>query len=155
MKRLLSISLGILSGMTAAFGARGPEVTNVEPPYWWTGMRNDTLQVMLTGPGIASATASVDYEGVRLAEQVNLDSPNYKLLYFVIGRDTHPGTMDIILTDGKRKAKVAYELKERDKNMAAHGGFDARDVLYLLMPDRFAKGADLKGDGLNHNPAVD
>lgn len=155
MKRFLSISLGLLSGLSAALGAKGPEVTNVEPPYWWTGMKNDTLQVMLTGPGIASANASVNYKGVRLAEQVNLDSPDYKLLYFVIGKETVPGTMEITLTNGKKRSRIPYQLRQRDPEMAKHGGFDARDVLYLLMPDRFSKGGDRKGDALTHNPAID
>ena len=155
MKRFLSVSLGLLSGISAALGAKGPEVTNVEPPYWWTGMKNDTLQVMLTGPGIASANASVDYKGVRLAEQVNLDSPDYKLLYFVIGKETVPGTMEITLTDGKKRSRIPYQLRQRDPEMAKHGGFDASDVLYLLMPDRFAKGNDLKGEGLTHNVPAD
>ncbi|MDE6577953.1 MAG: glycoside hydrolase family 13 protein [Muribaculaceae bacterium] len=155
MKKLLSLSLGILSGMTMAFGAKGPEVTNVEPPYWWTGMKNDTLQIMLTGPGIASAEASVDYDGVRIAEQIRLDSPNYKLLYLVIGKDARPGTMQIILSEGKKKSKLPYELKKRDEGMTSHGGFDAGDVLHLLMPDRFAKGGNNDGKGLEHNPAID
>ncbi|MDE6007605.1 MAG: cyclomaltodextrinase N-terminal domain-containing protein, partial [Muribaculaceae bacterium] len=142
MKRFLSVSLGFLSGISAALGAKGPEVTNVEPPYWWTGMKNDTLQVMLTGPGIASANASVDYKGVRLAEQVNLDSPDYKLLYFVIGKETVPGTMEITLSDGKKRSRITSQVRQRDTERAKHGGFDASDVLYLLMPDRFAKGND-------------
>ena len=157
MKKIISLSLGLLAGlgMTSSAAPKSPAVTKVEPPYWWTNMKTDTLQVMLTGPDIASTHASIDYKGVRLAEQVNLESPNYKLLYFVIGKDTPAGTMDIILSDGKKKIKVPYQLKERDKGMEKHGGFDARDVLYLLMPDRFAKGGETDGKSLNHNPAVD
>ncbi len=155
MKKILSISLGLLAGAAAAFGAKGPQVTNVEPPYWWTGMANDTLQVMITGPGIAAAEASVDYAGVRLAEQVSLDSPNYKLLYFVIGDDARPGTMDIRFSEGKRSSTVPYELKARSEGAREHGGFDASDVLYLMMPDRFAKGGDYKGEGLRYAAEVD
>ncbi|MDE5875125.1 MAG: glycoside hydrolase family 13 protein, partial [Muribaculaceae bacterium] len=143
------------TGLSSALGAKGPEVTNIEPPYWWTGMKNDTLQIMLTGPGIARANASIDYKGVRMAEQISLDSPNYKLLYLVIGKDALPGTMEIILSEGKKKSKIPYELKRRDSGMPDHGGFDARDVLYLLMPDRFAKGAENDGNDLEFNPATD
>lgn len=54
------ISLSILTGAASLFGAKkAPMVTNVEPPYWWTGMQEPSLQVMVTGPGIADARVSV------------------------------------------------------------------------------------------------
>ena len=135
------ISAALLAGVSSLFGAKKEAlVANVEPPYWWVGMKNDTLQVMLTGADIANANASVDYPGVTLAQQVSLDSPNYKLLYFVIGDNANPGTMDIRLTSGKRKQTLPYQLKARDRKAEDYKGFDASDVLYLLMPDRFSKG---------------
>ena len=80
------------------FGAKkGPEVSKIEPPYWWVGMANDTLQLMVYGTDIAKATASVDYPGVHIAESVSLDSPNYKLLYLTIDSDTKPGKMPLTL----------------------------------------------------------
>ena len=125
-------------------------VTNVEPPYWWVGMANDTLQIMLTGRDIAKADFTLDYPGVRIDRQVSLDSPNYKFLYLTVGRDAKAGKMEFRYTlDGKR-GKLPYELKEREPNASQQGGFDASDVLYLIMPDRFAKGLsdkdiDMKG----------
>lgn len=142
MKRLSIFSCGLLTGAAAVFGAsKAPIVTNVEPPCWWTGMANDTLQVMVTGPGIAKADVAVNYPGVRLAQNVTLDSPNYRFLYFVISPEAEPGTMDIKFSLGKSKQTVAYELKARDRKPEEYTGFDASDVLYLLMPDRFAEGA--------------
>lgn len=155
MKKIFSLSAGLLAGVAGVFGASAPVVTNVEPPYWWTGMANDTLQIMVTGPGIARSTAGIDYPGVRLVEQVALDSPNYKLLYAVIGKDTQPGTFDISFTAAGKTTEVPYELKKRTPDASATGGFDASDVLYLLMPDRFAKGADNKADDLNFKAKVD
>ena len=49
--------------------------------------------------------------------------------------------MDIKFTLGRQKQTVAYELKARDRKPEEYGGFDASDVLYLLMPDRFAQGS--------------
>ncbi|MDE6467346.1 MAG: cyclomaltodextrinase N-terminal domain-containing protein, partial [Muribaculaceae bacterium] len=155
MKKIFSLSAGLLAGVAGVFGASAPVVTNVEPPYWWTGMANDTLQIMVTGPGIAQSTAGIDYPGVRLVEQVALDSPNYKLLYAVIGKNAQPGTFDISFTAAGKTTDVPYELKKRTPDASATGGFDASDVLYLLMPDRFAKGADNKADDLNFKAKVD
>ncbi len=141
--RLRTLASGLLAGAMSLFAATDDNiVTNIEPPYWWTGMANDTLQVMITGPGIAKADASVNYKGVHLAEQLSLDSPNYKFLYLTVSPETKPGTMDIILNVDGRKHKVPYELKARDRKPEDYKGFDASDVLYLLMPDRFAKGLE-------------
>lgn len=157
MKKLSLISLALLAG-TSVFGAKkAPMVTNVEPPYWWVGMANDTLQLMITGPGIGGASASVDYPGVSLAESVTLDSPNYKLLYFTIADDTKPGKMPLKLDLNGRKTTIDYELRRRDRKPEDYEGFSASDVLYLLMPDRFAQGdaAAVKDMELNNPAPVD
>lgn len=157
MKKLSLISLALLAG-TSVFGAKkAPMVTNVEPPYWWVGMANDTLQLMITGPGIGGASASVDYPGVSLAESVTLDSPNYKLLYFTIADDTKPGKMPLKLDLNGRKTTIDYELRRRDRKPEDYEGFSASDVLYLLMPDRFAQGdaAAVKDMELNNLAPVD
>lgn len=140
--KLLTLASGLLAGAMSLFAANDNNVvSNIEPPFWWTGMADDTLQVMLTGPGIAQADASVRYNGVQLTRQVSLDSPNYTFLYFVISPDAKPGTMDIELDLDGRRHILPYELKARDRRPEEYTGFDASDVLYLLMPDRFAKGA--------------
>lgn len=126
--------------LLAASASASPIVTNVEPPYWWTGMRNDTLQIMVTGHDVGSATVSADYPGVTLLEDITLDNPDYKFLYFKIGPDTKPGKMPLTFQLGKQKQTVDYQLLERKKAPEEFEGFDASDVLYLLMPDRFAQG---------------
>lgn len=158
MKRLSIISLALLAG-SSLFGAKkAPMVTNVEPPYWWVGMQNDTLQLMVTGPGIADAKVGVDYPGVTLAESVSLDSPNYKFLYLVVSDDTKPGKMHLQFSLGNRKTTVDYELRQRDMAKEDYEGFSASDVLYLLMPDRFAFGdaeAANPGEGLKYPVGAD
>ena len=106
---LRTIASGLLGGALSLFATPNDNiVTNVEPPYWWTGMANDTLQVMLTGPGIAGANASVKYKGIRLAEQVSLDSPDYKFLYFVISPEAKPGIMNIELVLDGHSHRIPY-----------------------------------------------
>ena len=121
--------------------AAKPQVDVVNPPYWWTGMAQDTLQVMVRGDGIRDAQVTMDeYPGVQLVDAVQLDSPNYQFLYFVVGDDAHPGEIELTFSQGKKKTKVKYELKARDRKPEEYVGFDASDVLYLIMPDRFANG---------------
>lgn len=146
MKKISAIALGVLAAASSVFGSRAAEKKSiqVEPPFWWVGMANDTLQLMVTSPDIAKAQFSVDYPGVRLESQVSLDSQNYKFLYLIISPDTKPGTVKFKYTLDGKKRDFSYELKARDQKGADYKGFDAGDVLYLLMPDRFAKGLDDK-----------
>lgn len=139
MKKLI-ISLSLLASLAAtATKPSSPQINSVEPPYWWTGMANDTLQIMLSGPRIGlTETSMKPYEGVSLIESVKLDSPNYLLLYLTVSDTAKPGVLDFTFSDGKKKAALRYELKERSKAVKAQG-FDASDVLYLIMPDRFAR----------------
>ena len=139
-KRLI---LSLIGGtaVCAASAALPKGFDNVEPPYWWTGMNNDSLQIMLTGPDMAEAAFELDYPGVRLASQVALDSKNYKFLNLVISPEATPGTLKFKyrMADGK-KGTLPYELRQRTMRAEDHKGFGPGDVLYLLMPDRFAKG---------------
>ena len=147
MNKFFTIAFGVLSGAASMFGARHPErITNVEPPYWWTGMASDTLQIMLTGPGIADARFSLEYPGVDINSQVRLDSDNYKFLYLTITPEARPGKLEFGYTLDGRKGKLVYELKARDRRPEEYRGFSSEDVLYLLMPDRFAKGLPASGD---------
>lgn len=155
MKRFSLLAAALMAGASLFGAKKAPMVTNVEPPYWWVGMANDTLQVMLTGPDIAQASAAVDYSGVKLDRQESLDSPNYKLLYFTIAPDTKPGKMPIRLNLNGRKHTLDYELKARDMKGEDYEGFSAADVLYLLMPDRFAQGDAVAATDLEYNDAPD
>lgn len=155
MKRFSLLAAALMVGASLFGAKKAPMVTNVEPPYWWVGMANDTLQVMLTGPDIAQASAEVDYSGVKLDRQVSLDSPNYKLLYFTIAPDAKPGKMPIRLNLNGRKHTLDYELKARDMKGEDYEGFSAADVLYLLMPDRFAQGDVAAATDLEYDDAPD
>lgn len=136
-------SLLLAATMSAA---SAPVIDKVEPPYWWTGMRSDTLQIMVSGKNIASSAVSVDYPGVSLIEDATIDSPDYKILYLKIGGNAEPGKMPLKFTEGKKSKTIDYELRARKRAPEDYKGFDASDVLYLLMPDRFAQGKSEAAD---------
>lgn len=140
------LGAAMLTGAAMSGAVKAPVITNVEPPYWWVGMENDTLQIMVTGSGIGNADVSVDYPGVKLVDQLMLDSPNYKFLYLTVGDEAKAGKMPLRFNLNGRKSTYDYELKARDRRGEDYTGFDAGDVLYLLMPDRFARGGSSGGD---------
>ncbi len=145
MKRLfLSLSL-LLSIMTMKAAVN---IDRIEPTDWFVGMKNPTLQLMVYGEGIQTADVTTDYEGVRIDSLVRLDSKNYLFVYLNI-KDAQPGEMTLTFKNGKSTKKVNYMLKAREMSGEQRIGFTNADVLYMLMPDRFADGNldnnDIKG----------
>ena len=157
MKKLSVLTAALMAGASLFGAKKAPVVTNIEPPCWWIGMETDTLQLMITGDGIANAEVSTTYEGVSIVEQLRLDSPNYKFLYLIISPEAKPGMMPIRFNLGGRTISIDYPLLARDRRGEEYVGFDASDVLYLLMPDRFAKGGSTTADklDLNYLPDID
>ena len=123
--------------------AKKPAINRVEPAFWYAGMKNPSLQLMVYGPNIASVNSvTTDYPGVRVDSVVALDSPNYLFVYLNI-REAQPGEMKLYFKSQTTNLKPqTFELKAREMKGEERRGFDISDVLYLLMPDRFAQGMD-------------
>lgn len=111
------------------------KVTRIEPLDWYVGMKDPTLQLMIYGKDVRNADVKVDYPGVKIDSLVRLDSPNYLLIYLNL-EGAKAGTMNLNV-GGK---KIKYQLKNRDMSGDKRMGFTNADVLYQLMPDRFANG---------------
>lgn len=123
---------------TSLSGRKGG-VIHVEPANWYVGMKNPSLQIMLSAPGIREAEVTTQYSGVTVDSLVRLDSPNYLLVYLNVA-DAQPGTMPLNIKLGKKKSVINYPLCNRSIAPADRKGFTNADVLYMLMPDRFAQG---------------
>ena len=116
-------------------------MTQVEPPFWWIGMKNPLVQLMVHGQNIADARPQVKGTQLGIRASHVLESSNYIFVDLEIGEDVKPGTFDIEFEkDGQIVATYAYELKAREEGSAERRGFDNSDVMYLITPDRFANG---------------
>jgi len=122
-----------------SLSAKALEITRMEPAFWWVDMKNPELQMLVYGKDIARSELQFEYPGVRLKEIVRVDNPNYLFVYLEIGKEAQPGLIKFTFTEKKKKLTKTYELKQRAATSGAQG-FDASDVLYLIMPDRFANG---------------
>lgn len=133
----------ILMALFAIFGLQhsvsATVVKKVAPTFWWAGMKNPQLQVLLYGDNISSSDVSISSKDILLKDVVKQENPNYLLLYMDLA-EAAPQTFNIILKNGKKQTVVPYEIKQRITNAAAVEGFNSGDVLYLIMPDRFANG---------------
>lgn len=149
-KFLLSLSFIMTAlGMNAAV-----KIDRVEPTDWYVGMKDPSLQLMVYGEGIREAQVSTDYPGARVDSLVRLDSPNYLLVYLDLS-GAQPGEMKLRFTLGKSKKDVSYRLNARAMAGEERKGFSNADVLYMLMPDRFAQGKDHEAQVKGMNPYVE
>ena len=115
------------------------EVTRIDPTDWYVGMKDPTLQLMVYGQDIRDAEVSV--MGAKIDSLVRLESPNYLLVYLNLS-GTKAGELPIAFKRGDDKTIVRYQLKEREMKGEDRQGFTNADVLYMLMPDRFAQSDD-------------
>lgn len=116
------------------------DIKRVEPSFWWTGMKNSELQLLVYGKDIASTSVSFQYEGITLKKIDKTENPNYQFIYLTIARGTKPGTFPITFQNGKKKKIINYEIKSRSRKAEDVKGFNSSDVMYLITPDRFSNG---------------
>ena len=113
MKRtFLILTLLLTTIMMSA--ATKVKVTRIDPTDWYVGLKDASLQLMVYGPGIREAKVTTDYPGVRIDSLVQLDSPNYLLVYLHLN-GAKAGQMMLNFEVGKKTVKYPYTLKERQK----------------------------------------
>ncbi|RZM27667.1 MAG: alpha-amylase [Pedobacter sp.] len=122
------------------------QLERVEPMFWFTGMHNPKLQLLVHGNQIANNEVQLSYPGVRLIKVNKVENLNYLFLDLELAADAKPGSFQIAFSQkGKKKFSYTYELKARNQSAGRIQGVTSKDFIYLLMPDRFSNG-DPKND---------
>ena len=136
MKRLFFLMALVAQVLTMSAAKSKVVIDRIDPTDWFVGLKNPQVQLMVYGKNIAAVQrVATDYPGVVVDSVVRLDSPNYLFVYLNL-RQAKPGTMTLQFD----KVKVQYQLKQHEMAGDKRIGFDNSDVLYMLMPDRFAQG---------------
>jgi glycosidase len=138
MKKILSFPVIIMVITAFSSFATAQKIDRIEPPSWFTGMKETALQLMVYGKEIGSFNVTTDYPGVKVTSLVKTDNPNYLFINLDIDSQVAPGDIRLTFSSGKLKLTHNYPLLEHPSQPAK--GFDASDVIYLVMPDRFANG---------------
>ena len=120
--------------------ASAEQVTRVEPLSWWTGMKMP-LQLLVQGEGISGFDVAIEGgKGVSVEKVNKADSPNYLFVDVKIAPNAKPGTYYIVFSKDGQSFKYPYEIAAREAGSAERRGFTTADMIYLIMPDRFANG---------------
>jgi glycosidase len=141
MKRTTSNLIFLVLLITSSAFAQIPSLERIEPANWWVGMKNTTLQLIVHGNQIATRNVTINYPGVTLLKANKVENPNYLFLDLEISPATQPGIFPIRFEKKGAKAIVSnYELKARNVKQVKAQGVNSKDLVYLIMPDRFANG---------------
>ena len=153
----------LVCALTAAMIATAaPKIEQVEPLCWWTNMHTP-LTLLFHGQDLADAQVTVQQIvkgkvmrgnclGLVPTGQHNAESPNY---LFVDMHVNEPGTYRITLQKGKKKASYDYVIAERRDGSRQRKSFDASDVVYLIMSDRFVDGDESNNSTANTREKAD
>ena len=120
--------------------ALGQQINHVEPPSWWTGMKQP-LQLLINGPDISSYNVSISGgKGVKISGTHKAESPNYMFVDVDIDKEATPGTYNLVFSKDGKSFEYPYEIMARRPNSSERKSFTTADLIYLIMPDRFANG---------------
>lgn len=141
MKKLALLFILITTSIQA-------QIQRIEPANWWVGMKLNQITLLVYGNNIQDLEPTTKYEGVSIVKTEKVENPNYLFVTINIAPDTKVGKAKI---DFKKKGKTFitkdFPLLARENNSAFRESFSNKDVILLIMPDRFANG-NPKNDNL-------
>ena len=118
----------------------GDRIAHLEPLSWWTGMKTP-LQLMIHGEDISSYSVRIEGgHGVEVTGVHKADSPDYLFADVEVAEDAEPGTYWIVFSGKDGSFKYPYDIAARKDGTARRKSFSTADMIYLIMPDRFANG---------------
>src|SRR5215831_6767097 len=140
-RKFITLYVTVLFAFTS-YSQTKSEFDRVEPAFWWVGMKNAELQILFynSHTDISNYETSINYPGVSIKEKIKVENPHYLFLNLLMSREAKAGVMSIQFKSGKKSFIYSYELKNKSTAANRIQGFNPSDVLYLIMPDRFANG---------------
>lgn len=124
-----------------ALNAQTFEVKRVEPPNWWAGMNNDTVQIMVYGHNIGETEVYPQHGPIEIVNVQKAESPNYLFIDLVIPSEIKSDYyFEIGLSLGQKDTVINYPIYARKNSKYSFKGFNQRDITYLIMADRFCDG---------------
>src|SRR5262249_18996977 len=140
---------GAADRMPARPEVQGPEVHKIEPPSWWPGHSINPVRVLIRGRGLAGATVEVQGGGAGVSLVRANPAGSYLFVDGSIAANAKPGPRQLLLRPAAGTQPAAFEILSPLPREGRFQGFSPDDVVYLIMPDRFAN-----GDASNDDPLV-
>ena len=124
-----------------------PTVTKVDPPNWWIGLTPE-LMVLVSGHDLEATHVACNLPTLSVSHTQATAGGNYLFVWLKIAADTRSGTAVCRITTPKGTTSFELPLAARAPKLGKFQGLSPDDIIYLIMPDRFAN-----GDRTNDEPA--
>lgn len=113
----------------------------IEPPHWWIGLQQNELQLLVNAKDIAETTVAVSDPELEIKRITPGESKNYLFINLIIKEKAKAGTVMLeFFKKGRLIYRQPYTLKKRTKKACDYQGFNHKDAIYLITPDRFSNG---------------
>ena len=129
--------------------AAAPAVTKVEPPKWWAGHSINPVRLLIRGTSLNNARVTVSRPGFRASNVRTNDGGTYLFVDLTIPRGAAPGPVSLSVTTAGGTAPIPFQIAAPLVRTGRFQGFSPDDLIYLIMPDRFAD-----GDPSNNDPEI-
>lgn len=145
----LRLGVGVFL-LLAPFGANGavPTVSKVEPPNWWPDHSLNPVRLLIRGSGLQAATVGA-LKGISTSNVRANEAGTYLMVDIAIARGLAPGNYPLQIKTDDGGTTAPFRLEAPLSSEGRFQGFSPDDVIYLIMPDRFAN-----GDLSNDDPAI-
>ncbi|MBV8859670.1 MAG: cyclomaltodextrinase N-terminal domain-containing protein [Acidobacteria bacterium] len=146
--RRAAAALCLIAAAAVTCAAQAPAVSKVEPPDWWAGHSVNPVRVMLRGQNLGGARVEAMGQGIRTGLVRVNDAGTYAFVDVFIDKDARPGRRQLRVSTAAGTAEADFAISEPLPRAGRFQGFTPDDVIYFIMPDRFAD-----GDRSNNDPA--
>lgn len=147
--RLRGFSSACLALFCCTILPASPEVHKVEPPNWWIGHSLNPVRLLISGKALAGASVNCSADGVKPGPAHASASGTYLFVDLEIRNDAKPGSYPLQIVTPEGAVTAPFQLLAPLSRLNRFQGFSSDDVIYLIMPDRFAN-----GDPSNDDPPV-
>jgi len=127
-----------------------PAVTKVEPPNWWLRLTPE-LMVLLSGRYLEATGVTCNLPSLLVERTQATAGGSYLLVWLKLGAELKSGTAVCRITTPEGTTSFELPLAAREQTIHKFQGLTPADVMYLIMPDRFANG-DPANDELAEAP---
>ena len=122
-------------------------VKKIEPPNWWVGLTPDVM-LLLSGKNLEATHVRCNLPEVIVNQTQSGANGDYLFVWLKFGAGLKSGTAVCRITTPKGETTFELPIAARKQILGRNQGLSLDDVLYLIVPDRFAN-----GDPTNDEPA--
>jgi glycosidase len=128
------------SAVFAAIDSDAPSISKVEPPSWWAGHTIDPVRLLVRGKNLAGANVRSTKPAIKTSGVFVNRNGTYLFVNLQISPTARPGSYPLILETAQGNTTIPFTIEQPLDPRTCFQGITADDVIYLIMPDRFANG---------------